>query len=78
MLIVGGDSKPALALSPSGHLVAVWEGDGQKLTVEFKDADKLQWLVNCGDGDRTAGTATIQTILNHLQPYSPQAWFGIG
>jgi hypothetical protein len=63
MLVVGGNSKPALALSSSGHLVAVWEGNSQRLTVEFKDADRLQWLVNCGDGDRTAGTATIQTLL---------------
>lgn len=78
MLIVGGNSKPAFALSPSGHLVAVWEGDGQRLTVEFKDANKFKWLVNCGDGDRTAGTATLLTLLKHLEPYSSKTWFGIG
>jgi hypothetical protein len=78
MLIAGGNSKPALALAPSGHLVAVWESSGQRLTIEFRDADRLNWIVNCGDGDRTAGTATLQTILKHLEPYSPNEWFGDG
>ena len=77
MLVIGGNSKPALALSPSGHLVAVWEGDGQRLTVEFTDANELKWLVNRGDGHRTAGTDTIQTVLQYLQPYNVEAWFGV-
>lgn len=78
MLIVRGNSKPAMALTSSGRLVAVWLSGGRKLVVEFIDSDRLQWLVSCGDDDRTAGKANLTNIVERLQPYNPEAWFEVG
>jgi hypothetical protein len=77
MLIVQGNSKPAMALSSKGQLVAVWETGGRKLVVEFIDSNRLQWLVNCGADDRTAGKADLENIVERLKPYSPRLWFDV-
>jgi hypothetical protein len=78
MLSEGGQSKPSLALNPDGHLMAVWECTGNRLTIEFKSGDRLQWVVSCADGDRTAGMTRLASIKSHLTPYRPEAWFGLG
>ncbi len=77
MLIVRGNSKPAMALSSKGQLVAVWETGARKLVVEFLDSDRLQWLVNCGVDDRTAGKADLENIVERLEPYNPRLWFDV-
>lgn len=78
MMIEGGHSKPSLALNPDGHLLAVWEAAGNRLTIEFKEGDRLQWAVSCADGYPTAGWASLALIKSRLAPYNPKAWFGIG
>jgi hypothetical protein len=77
MLIVQGNSKPAMALSSKGQLVAVWETGGRKLVVEFIDSDRLQWLVSCGADDRTVGKANLENIVERLEPYNPRIWFDV-
>jgi hypothetical protein len=78
MISDGGKSKPSLALNPDGHLLAVWEEAGNRLTIEFKGDDRLQWVVSCVNGDRTAGMTSLGSIKSHLVPYKPEAWFGLG
>lgn len=78
MIAEGRQSKPSLAMNPDGHLLAVWEVNGNRLTIEFKSGDRLQWVVSCADGDRTAGMTTLEAIMSRLAPYQPDAWFGIG
>ena len=78
MMSEGGQSKPSLALNPDGHLLAVWEVAGNRLTIEFKGDDRLQWIVSCANGDRTAGMTSLASIKSHLVPYNPEAWFGLG
>ena len=77
-MLEGGQSKPSLALNPDGHLLAIWEAFGNRLTIEFKKNDRLQWVVSCADGDRTAGLTSLTSIKSHLAPYDPEAWFGLG
>ncbi len=77
MMTEGGQSKPSLALNPDGHLLAVWEVGGNRLTIEFKSNDRLQWIVSCANGDRTAGMTSLISIKVHLTPYIPEAWFGV-
>lgn len=77
MLIIQGNSKPAMALTSKGHLVAVWETGTRKLLVEFIDSNRLQWLVNCGLDDRTAGKASLENIGDRLEPYNPRLWFDV-
>ncbi len=77
MMTEGGQSKPSLALNPDGHLLAVWEVACNRLTIEFKGDDRLQWIVSCANGDRTAGMTSLALIKSHLIPYNPEAWFGL-
>lgn len=77
MLIMQGNSKPAMALSSKGQLVAVWETGARKLVVEFLDSNRLQWLANCGLEDRTAGKANLENIVERLEPYNPRLWFDV-
>lgn len=78
MIAEGRQSKPSLAMNPDGHLLAVWEANGNRLTIEFKSGDRLQWVVSCADGDRTAGMTSLEAIMSRLAPYQPVDWFGIG
>jgi hypothetical protein len=78
MMTEGGQSKPSLALNPDGHLLAVWEAFGNRLTIEFNKNDCLQWIVSCIDGDRTAGLTSLAKIKSHLAPYDPESWFDLG
>ena len=78
MMSEGGHSKPSLALNPDGHLLAIWEVSDNRLTIEFKGDDRLQWVVSCADGDRTAGMTSLASIKSHLTPYNPEVWFGLG
>lgn len=77
MMAEGEKSKPSLALSPDGHLLAVWEVAGDRLTIEFKENDRLQWVVSCADGDRTAGMTSLKLIKSRLAPYRREDWFGV-
>jgi hypothetical protein len=78
MITEGRESKPSLAMNPNGHLLAVWEAFGNRLTIEFNENDRLQWIVSCAYGDRTAGITSLALIKSRLAPYNPEAWFGVG
>ena len=76
MIAEGRQSKPSLAMNPNGHLLVVWD-NGDRLTIEFKTGDRLNWVVSCADGDRTAGMTSLEAIMSRLAPYKPEAWFGV-
>jgi hypothetical protein len=78
MMSEASQSKPSLAMNPNGHLLAVWEVAASRLTIEFNGNDRLQWIVSCANGDRTAGMTSLASIKTHLAPYSPESFFGIG
>lgn len=78
MISKGGQSKPSLALNPDGHLLAVWEASGNRLTIEFRADDRLQWVISCTDGDSTAGITSLNSIMSRLASYNPEALFGLG
>jgi hypothetical protein len=81
MLMIDGDSKPSLALAPNGQLLAVWETDGGRLTIEFKSEKDVEWVVSRREGDtieRVAGTTTLGRVKANLAPYDPEAWFNVG
>ena len=59
---IGG--KPALALTHRGHLVAIWQNESDKLTIEFFPRDKLRYLISQvgdGDTDRFVGDTSISS-----------------
>ncbi|MFA6118062.1 MAG: hypothetical protein WC729_29015 [Sphingomonas sp.] len=81
MLMIGGCSRPSMALSPSGYLLAVWEVDGARLSVEFRDETEVMWMMSHvvnGKPERTGGTTVSERLLLNLRPYAPEKWFNIG
>lgn len=80
MLLIGGSSKPSLALSHKGRLLAVWQSGLDRLTIEFASGDSAEWVVSHRIDDRTeraAGSTSIARLLANLAPYGSDAWFGI-
>lgn len=78
ILLFNANSKPALALMPNGNLMALWENDGEKLTIEFKENDVARWLVSRPDGDfteRAAGQTKLKNLVSRLEPYNADSWF---
>lgn len=81
MLLAGRSSKPALGLSPTGCLVAVWMTKASRLTLEFLDKDHAEWLVRLEDGaevERAAGKTTVTRLPAVLAPFKAEEWFGLG
>jgi hypothetical protein len=81
MLTINGNSKPSLALAPKGYLLAVWETNGDRLTVEFVSDDKVEWIVSRhinGRVERAAGTTSRDRLEANLAPYNPNGWFAFG
>lgn len=80
MLMIGGKSKPSLGLAPNGYLSAIWQFETDRLTIEFKDRNHVQWVVSKRQGDeidRTAGSTNLERLKANLAPYRPEAWFGV-
>lgn len=80
MLLIGGRSKPSLALSPKGRLLAVWQSGSDRLTIEFTSGDSAEWVVSHRIKDRTeraAGSTSITRLVANLAPYGSDAWFGV-
>jgi hypothetical protein len=80
MLLIGGRSKPSLALSPKGRLLAVWQSGPDRLTIEFTSGDSAEWVVSHRIEDRTeraAGSTSIARLVANLAPYGSDAWFGV-
>ena len=72
------DSRPCLALMPSGNLLALWEDAGDKLTIEFRPGDRARWLVSRmleGQIERAAGESSLTRLRAVLAPYDANKWF---
>lgn len=74
--IVGG--KPALALAQDGRIIAIWQDNGGKLTIEFFSQDKVRYLVSQivdGERERFAGDTSIGRLSQVLSPFESARWF---
>ncbi|WP_426263010.1 hypothetical protein [Sphingomonas sp. PWP1-2] len=72
------NSRPALALMPNGNLLAMWQDNADKLTVEFLPASRTRWLVQNATPngpERATGTSPIERLREVLQPYNADRWF---
>jgi hypothetical protein len=81
MLKDGGTSKPSLAMSPKGRLIAVWQNGSDRLSIEFEEQDHAQWVVRRqleNNVERAAGSTTLARIRANLAPYNPESWLGVG
>lgn len=81
MLMIGGEAKPSLALTGSGNLLAIWQNEAGRLSVEFLPANSVEWVITKGEGDlieQAAGRTSLTRLLANLAPYHPTQWFRLG
>lgn len=72
------NSRPALALMPSGNVLAMWQDGADKLTVEFLPGNRTRWLVQNqtpNGPERTTSTTPLERLRDVLQPYDADRWF---
>lgn len=75
------NSRPSLALMPSGHVLALWQDGTDKLSVEFLPGNKTRWIVQSRSEagvERAAGTAPLERLRHVIQPYCADRWFNAG
>jgi len=74
----GIDNGPSLALMPSGNLLAMWEVDSNRLSIEFIPNDRARWVLSRKLGEyieRAAGETAIERLKAVLEPYDADGWF---
>lgn len=72
------DSKPALALMPSGNILALWKDGADKLTVEFLPKNQTRWMIqnSASTGiERATGISPLERLREVIEPYCANRWF---
>ena len=71
--------RPGLGLSQSGHLVAAWVKNDDRLTIEFLPGDRVRWVLSQRiEGDlpeRFAGETRVDLLASRLASHNPDYWF---
>lgn len=78
LLSIKGASKPSIALTPAGHVIAIWHKPERQLSIEFRERDHVMWTVRLASNskpDITSGCSSRDDLFDRLAPYSPEAWF---
>lgn len=77
MLLVKGNSKPSLALTPKGHMLATWQSSRDRLSIIFLSGLTAEWVISqnyAGTVERGAGTGTLDRVIDHIAPFEPSKW----
>ena len=78
VLLLNIAKSPALALMPNGNLLAIWEDEAGKVTIEFLASDRVRWFAKFiadGQPDSGTGLSGLLRIRDVLAPYGGQRWF---
>lgn len=68
--------KPALGLSPRGHVLAAWARNDDRIVVECLGNDEVRWVISrTADGNREtgAGTVLLHRVPDVTAPYEAEA-----
>jgi hypothetical protein len=78
MLTINPQRRPGLGLSHTGHLIAAWTTDRDRLTIEFLPNDRVRWILaryKDDEPDRFAGQTPVSRLAEGLAPHQPEHWF---
>jgi hypothetical protein len=70
--------KPALALTPDGRVVAIWQNQVDKLIIDFFTGDNVRYLVTqtrLEMVERFAGNTSSERLREVLVPFNSGSWF---
>jgi hypothetical protein len=78
MLTINPRRRPGLGLSHTGHLIAAWTTDRDRLTIEFLPNDRVRWVLaryKDDEPDRFAGQTPVSRLAEGLEAHEPEHWF---
>ncbi len=78
MLLVRPTQRPGLGLSAQGKLIASWQTNDARLSIECLAFDQVRYVLSHhvdGEREAAAGDTILDRILIVLTPYGPDKWF---
>ncbi len=78
LLFIKPKRRPGLGITNDGNILAAWTVGKDRLTIEYRAADQVRWVVVIYDGEEresAAGEAYLPRLMDVLAPYKPQRWF---
>jgi hypothetical protein len=81
MIYLHPSKRPALGLSPTGHLLAAWSRDRDRIVVECIGNDEVRWVLTRtieGERESGAGTVLLHRVPDVTGPYEPERLFHDG
>ena len=70
--------RPGLGSTSSGHIIAAWTNQTNRLTIECLPSDRVRWVLSHvidGICESAAGEVQLIRLQAVLAPYSPNLWF---
>lgn len=77
MLLIQPKVRPGLGLTSKGNLIATWQANNARLSVECQPNDKIRFVLSHEIDDKpesAAGDSTVGRFLEVLAPYNPDQW----
>lgn len=81
MIYLHPTRRPGLGLSPSGHFLAAWSRDKDRIVIESIGNDEVRWVLSrMVDGEREsgAGRVLLHRVPEVTAPYEPELLFNDG
>lgn len=79
LVVLQTQKRPGMGVSVDGSMVAAWTSGMNRLTIEFKENDSVQWVLSRTDSnnrkEKAAGISTVSRLPAVLAPYSTEIWF---
>jgi hypothetical protein len=73
--------RPGIGLSPTGHFLAAWSRDNDRIVIECIGEDEVRWVLSRTiDGQRESGAGRVQLhrVPEVTAPYEPEHLFQDG
>ena len=81
MIYLHPSRRPGLGLSPTGHFLAAWSRDRDRIVIECIGNDEVRWVLSRtigGERESGAGTVLLHRVPEVTAPYEPEKLFHDG
>jgi hypothetical protein len=81
MIYLHPTKRPGLGLSPSGHVLAAWSRENDRIVIECIGDDEVRWVLSRTiEGERESGAGRVQLhrVPDVIAPYEPEHLFQDG
>jgi hypothetical protein len=81
MIYLHPTKRPGLGLSPSGHFLAAWSKEKDRIVIECIGDDEVRWVLSRtigGERESGAGRVLLHRVPDVIAPYEPEHLFQDG